>query len=100
MDTLRLRRYELCVNDYCASCDDGLQSAGNLAKVLRKTNFQGSEDPAECAFSSAFGSKLFLISEYLNCQVPRQLYICQFANQLMFSAQKGLFDYFYNEDVI
>ncbi|KAH8585512.1 putative O-methyltransferase [Bisporella sp. PMI_857] len=50
-------------------CDDGLRSAAHMAQSLRESNFQGSNDPAECAFSKAFGTK------------------------------KGLFDYYYSDDL-
>jgi len=50
-------------------CDDGLQSAAHLTKVLRKNKFHASNKPADCAFSSAFGTS------------------------------KGMFDYYYQDDL-
>ncbi|KAF4635649.1 hypothetical protein G7Y89_g2449 [Cudoniella acicularis] len=49
-------------------CDDGLRSAGQLTTSLRENKFQVSNDPAQCAFSKAFGTN------------------------------KGLFDYYYSDD--
>ncbi|KAF2195912.1 putative O-methyltransferase [Zopfia rhizophila CBS 207.26] len=50
-------------------CDDGLKSAAQFTDVLRETGFRGSDDPAKSAFSRAFGT------------------------------EKGMFDYFYNDDL-